>query len=121
MIILAPANPITSITPILMVKEIKEQLKILRNKVLAISPLIGEQAISGPAIKYMKAMKLANSALGVANFYSDIVGNFVIDLRDSPLSSKIGHLDMNIFQTDIIMRNSSDEKRLSSYIMGLNI
>lgn len=121
MIILAPANPITSITPILMVKEIKEQLKILRNKVLAISPLIGEQAISGPAIKYMKAMKLVNSALGVANFYSDIVGNFVIDLRDSPLSSKIGHLDMNIFQTDIIMRNSSDEKRLSSYIMGLNI
>ena len=121
MIILAPANPITSITPILMVKEIKEQLKILRNKVLAISPLIGEQAISGPAIKYMKAMKLVNSALGVANFYSDIVGNFVIDLRDSPLSSKIGHLDMNIFQTDIIMRNSSDEKRFSSYIMGLNI
>ena len=69
----------------------------------------------------MKAMKLVNSALGVANFYSDIVGNFVIDLRDSPLSSKIGQLDMNIFQTDIIMRNSSDEKRLSSYIMGLNI
>lgn len=121
MIILAPANPITSITPILMVKEIKEQLRILRNKVLAISPLIGEQAISGPAIKYMKAMKLVNSALGVANFYSDIVGNFVIDSRDSPLSSKISQLDMNIFQTDIIMRNSSDEKRLSSYIMGLNI
>jgi LPPG:FO 2-phospho-L-lactate transferase len=121
MIILAPANPITSITPILMVKEIKEQLKILRNKVLAISPLIGEQAISGPAIKYMKAMKLVNSALGVANFYSDIVGNFVIDLRDSSLSSKIGQLDMNIFQADIIMRNSSDEKRLSSHIMGLNI
>ncbi|MGI0001711.1 MAG: 2-phospho-L-lactate transferase, partial [Nitrososphaeraceae archaeon] len=119
MIILAPANPITSITPILMVKEIKEQLKILRNKVLAISPLIGEQAISGPAIKYMKAMKLVNSALGVANFYSDIVGNFVIDLRDSPLSSKIGYLDMSVFQTDIIMKNSSDEKRLSSYIMGL--
>jgi LPPG:FO 2-phospho-L-lactate transferase len=121
MIVLAPANPITSITPILMVKEIKEQLKILRNKVLAISPLIGEQAISGPAIKYMKAMKLVNSALGVANFYSDIVGNFVIDLRDSSLSSKIGYLDMNVFQTDIIMKNSSDEKRLSSYIMGLNI
>ena len=63
----------------------------------------------------MKAMKLVNSALGVANFYSDIVGNFVIDLRDSSLSSKIGYLDMNVFQTDIIMRNSSDEKRLVVY------
>jgi LPPG:FO 2-phospho-L-lactate transferase len=121
MIVLAPANPITSINPILMVRGIKDQLKKLRNKVLAISPLIGEQAVSGPAIKYMKAMNLMNSALGVANFYSDIVGNFVIDLRDSTFSSKIGYLDMNVFQTDIIMKNRSDEKRLSSYIIGLNI
>jgi LPPG:FO 2-phospho-L-lactate transferase len=121
MIVLAPANPITSINPILMVGEIKVQLKKLRNKVLAISPLIGERAVSGPAIKYMKAMNLMNTALGVAHFYSDIVGNFVIDLHDSTLSSKIGYLDMNVFQTDIIMKNRSDENRLSSYIIGLNI
>jgi len=30
-------------------------------------------------------------------------------------------LDMNVFQTDIIMKNHSDENRLSSYILGLNI
>ena len=104
-----------------MVGEIKVQLKKLRNRVLAISPIIGERAVSGPAIKYMKAMNMMNSALGVAHFYSDIVGNFVIDLRDSTLSSKIGYLDMNVFQTDIIMKNRSDENRLSSYIIGLNI
>ena len=119
MIILAPANPITSITPILMVKEIKEQLKILRNKVLAISPLIGEQAISGPAVKYMKAMNVTNSPLGVAAYYSDIVGNFIIDSSDSILSSKIARLDMNVFQTDIIMKDPRDEQRLASYVKSL--
>jgi LPPG:FO 2-phospho-L-lactate transferase len=120
LIVIAPGNPVSSINPILMVKEIREQLKKLRQKVVAVSPLIGERAISGPAIKFMKAMKLTDSAFGVANFYSDIVGNFVIDSRDSIISSKIESLDMNVFHTDIVMRDLIDEIRLSSFIKSLN-
>jgi LPPG:FO 2-phospho-L-lactate transferase len=120
LIVIAPGNPVSSINPILMVKEIREQLKKLRQKVVAVSPLIGESAISGPAIKFMKAMKLTDSAFGVANFYSDIVGNFVIDSRDSIISSKIESLDMNVFHTDIVMRDLIDEIRLSSFIKSLN-
>lgn len=119
LIVIAPGNPVSSINPILMVKEIREQLKKSRQKVVAVSPLIGERAISGPAIKFMKAMKLTDSAFGVANFYSDIVGNFVIDSRDSIISSKIESLDMNVFHTDIVMRDSIDEIRLSSFIKSL--
>jgi LPPG:FO 2-phospho-L-lactate transferase len=120
LIVIAPGNPVSSINPILMVKEIREQLKKSRQKVVAVSPLIGERAISGPAIKFMKAMKLTDSAFGVANFYSDIVGNFVIDSRDSIISSKIESLDMNVFHTDIVMRDLIDEKRLSSFIKSLD-
>ena len=120
LIVIAPGNPVSSINPILMIKEIREQLKKSRQKVVAVSPLIGERAISGPAIKFMKAMKLTDSAFGVANFYSDIVGNFVIDSRDSIISSKIESLDMNVFHTDIVMRDLIDEKRLSSFIKSLN-
>ena len=120
LIVITPGNPVSSINPILMVKEIREQLKRSRQKVVAVSPLIGERAISGPAIKFMKAMKLTDSAFGVANFYSDIVGNFVIDSRDSIISSKIESLDMNVFHTDIVMRDLIDEIRLSSFIKSLN-
>jgi LPPG:FO 2-phospho-L-lactate transferase len=120
LIVIAPGNPVSSINPILMVNEIREQLKKSRQKVVGVSPLIGERAISGPAIKFMKAMKLTDSAFGVANFYSDIVGNFVIDSRDSIISSKIESLDMNVFHTDIVMRDSIDEIRLSSFIKSLN-
>jgi LPPG:FO 2-phospho-L-lactate transferase len=120
LIVIAPGNPVSSINPILMVKEIREQLKKSRQKVVGVSPLIGERAISGPAIKFMKAMKLPDSAFGVANFYSDIVGNFVIDSRDSIISSKIESLDMNVFHTDIVMRDLIDEIRLSSFIKSLN-
>jgi LPPG:FO 2-phospho-L-lactate transferase len=120
LIVIAPGNPVSSINPILMVNEIREQLKKSRQKVVGVSPLIGERAISGPAIKFMKAMKLTDSAFGVANFYSDIVGNFVIDSRDSIISSKIESLDMNVFHTDIVMRDLIDEIRLSSFIKSLN-
>jgi LPPG:FO 2-phospho-L-lactate transferase len=119
LIVIAPANPISSINPIMKVREIGEVLTRLRKKVIAVSPLIGERAISGPAVKYMKAMNLTDSPLGVAAFYSDMVGNFIIDSHDSTMSSKISCLDMNVFQTDIIMKDSSDEKRLSSFIKSL--
>jgi LPPG:FO 2-phospho-L-lactate transferase len=119
LIVIAPANPISSINPIMKVREIGEVLTRLRKKVIAVSPLIGERAISGPAVKYMKAMNLTDSPLGVAAFYSDMVGSFIIDSRDSTMSSKISCLDMNVFQTDIIMRDSRDEKRLSSFIKSL--
>ena len=119
LIVIAPANPISSINPIMKVREIGEVLTRLRNKVIAISPLIGERAISGPAVKYMKAMNLTDSPLGVAAFYSDMVGSFIIDSHDSTMSSKISCLDMNVFQTDIIMKDSRDEKRLSSFIKSL--
>lgn len=119
LIVIAPANPISSINPIMKVREIGEILTRLRKKVIAVSPLIGERAISGPAVKYMKAMNLTDSPLGVAAFYSDMVGNFIIDSHDSTMSSKISCLDMNVFQTDIIMKDSRDEKRLSSFIKSL--
>ena len=119
LIVIAPANPISSINPILKVKEIGQLLTKLRKKVVAISPLIGEQAISGPAVKYMKAMNVTNSPLGVADYYSDIVGNFIIDYSDAILSSKIARLDMNVFQTDIIMKDPHDEQRLASYVKSL--
>jgi LPPG:FO 2-phospho-L-lactate transferase len=119
LIVIAPANPISSINPIMKVREIGEVLTRLRKKVIAVSPLIGERAISGPAVKYMKAMNLTDSPLGVAAFYSDMVGSFIIDSHDSTMSSKISCLDMNVFQTDIIMKDSRDEKRLSSFIKSL--
>ena len=44
----------------------------------------------------------------------------MIDPRDSNISSKIESLDMNVFHTDIVMRDSIDEIRLSSFIKSLN-
>jgi len=116
-IIIAPANPITSIGPMLAIKGVKKDLITERKKIVAISPLIGDRAISGPAVKYMQALKLQNSPLGVAEYYSDFISTFVISRSDSDLSLKIQGLGIKVYETDILMKDGLDENRLASYLI----
>jgi LPPG:FO 2-phospho-L-lactate transferase len=118
MIVVAPANPITSIAPILSIKALKKNLVQERKKIVAISPLIGDKAVSGPAVKYMKAMKLQISPVGIAEYYSDFVGKFIISPADYNISSRIQNLGLKVYLTDILMKNRNDEIRLASYLMG---
>jgi LPPG:FO 2-phospho-L-lactate transferase len=116
-IIIAPANPVTSIGPILAIKGIRKELILERKKIIAVSPLIGERAISGPAIKYMSALKMQNSPLGIAEYYSDFVGTFIISRTDRNLSAKISRFNIKVYETDIMMDDSKDEGRLASYLL----
>ena len=116
-IIIAPANPVTSIGPILAIKGLRKELIIERKKIIAVSPLIGERAISGPAIKYMKALKMQNSPVGVAEYYSDFVSTFVISRTDRNLSAKISSFNIKVYETDIMMDDSKDEVRLATYLL----
>ena len=118
MIVVAPANPITSIAPILSIKVLKQNLIEERKKIVAISPLIGDKAVSGPAVKYMKAMKLQISPIGIAEYYSDFVGKFIISPTDYNISSRIQNLGLKVYLTNILMKNRNDEIRLASYLMG---
>ena len=116
-IVIPPANPITSVGPILAIEGIKKELMVQREKIIGVSPMIGNEAVSGPAAKYMKAMNLENSPVGVARYYSDFVTRFVISTSDGPTSSEIKSLGIEPYQTDIIMRNDEDEIRLASYVL----
>ena len=116
-IIIPPANPITSLGPILAINDIRKELIVQKKKIIAVSPMIQNEAVSGPAAKYMKAMNLQNSAVGVARYYSDFVSRLVISTVDAPLSTQIKELGIKPYQTDIIMRNDEDEIRLASYLL----
>lgn len=116
-IVIAPGNPITSIGPILSIKGTRKELIEQKKKIIAVSPMVGNQAISGPAPKYMRAMDLENSPIGVARCYSDFLDKFVISKSDHDLSTEINRLGIKPYETDIIMRNDDDEARLASYLL----
>ena len=48
-IIIGPSNPVSSIGPILAVEEIKAALSENKGKVIAVSPIVGNTPVSGPA------------------------------------------------------------------------
>ena len=116
-IIIAPANPISSIAPILSLAQIKEELIEQRERVIAISPVIGNKAISGPAGKYLKAKGIESSAKGIAKFYSQLISKIVIDNSDSDMSKEINKMDVSSLEANIFMNNAKEEKRLARLIL----
>lgn len=115
--IVAPANPISSIGPIVALPEIRKEISRVKEKVVAVSPIIGRSAVSGPALKYMKAMKVENSPVGVARYYSDFLGTMIISKTDSRMASQIEKMGIRTLQTDIMMHNRKDEIRLARYLL----
>jgi LPPG:FO 2-phospho-L-lactate transferase len=117
LVILAPGNPLTSIGPMLQIKGIRKELSKIKRKVVAISPLIGENAISGPAAKYMQAAGIESNAYGLAKMYSDVCSNIIVDTKDKALVKKIQSLDMKVFETKITMKNKIAEDALANFIL----
>jgi LPPG:FO 2-phospho-L-lactate transferase len=118
LIIIPPANPISSIGPMLSIERFKRNLIKKKQKVIAVSPIIGKTAVSGPAIKYMEAMRLPASPYGVAKYYSTFAANIVISRADPDSSRRIAATGMKVYETDILMKTRKDEDRLASYIIS---
>ena len=118
-IIIAPGNPISSIGPITSIPGIRKELSLRKEKVVAVSPIIGNEALSGPASKYMRAMGIESSPIGIASHYADIVSNLVISESDKEYENQIRNIGVNVYKTNIIMDNEKDEINLSNYILNL--
>ena len=82
-VVIAPSNPIISIGPILAVSGVREALTAARERVTAISPIVGGKAIKGPAADMMDALGHEVSAYGVAEIYRPFVSSFIMDYADA--------------------------------------
>ena len=118
-IILCPSNPIVSIGTILNVPGIRPHLKKMREKVCGISPIIQGATIKGPADKLMESLDLEVSCVGVANYYRDFLGHFVIDFKDSKQKEKIEKLGIKVSCFDTIMDSLIKKKELAQFIIDL--
>ncbi len=88
-IVIAPSNPFLSIEPILSVTGMRDAVVNSRAPVAAISPIIGGEAVKGPAADILQSLGHDVSALGVARLYEDLADVFVLDQTDAPLADAI--------------------------------
>ncbi len=115
-IVFAPSNPFVSIGPILALPGVRE--RIAAKPTLAVSPIIGGQALKGPAAKMMAEQGLEVSAAGVARHYAGLVDGFVLDAADAGLAEAVEALGMRAFVTDTIMRDKAGRKRVAREVLG---
>jgi LPPG:FO 2-phospho-L-lactate transferase len=113
-VIIAPSNPFVSIDPILNVYPIREMLLDLPQAVIAVSPIIGGQAVKGPAAKMMAEMGLPASALAVANYYGDLLDGFVYDVQDA---GSVTLPDLETLCVDTIMTDENGRRRLAGDVL----
>ncbi|MCS6816662.1 MAG: 2-phospho-L-lactate transferase [Acidobacteriota bacterium] len=112
-ILIAPSNPITSVGPILSIPGIREALARRRERVLAVSPIIGTEAVSGPAGKLMRACGYDVSPLGVARFYAGIIGRILIDEQDAHCREAIEQMGVRAFTAPLRMSDRAAAVRLA--------
>jgi LPPG:FO 2-phospho-L-lactate transferase len=120
-VIICPSNPIVSIGTILGIHGIKQALKKVKRKVIAISPIIEGATIKGPADKFMRCLGLDVSCIGVARYYQEIIDHFVIDKKDCKVKSEIEELGIHTYCFDTIMDSLQKKKELAQFLVDIEI
>ena len=109
-IIICPSNPYLSVDPILAVSDIRRALDEVTAPIVAVSPLIGGQAVKGPTAKIMAELGLPADSASIARHYRFIDG-LIIDESDR---AEAGKIDMPVRVTSTLMRSLGDRDRLAA-------
>jgi len=115
LIVICPSNPWVSIGPILAVSSLKSELE--SRPVIAVSPIIGGQAVKGPVVKMYAELGIEPSALAVAEHYREFLSGFVFDRVDRELESQIQQLNVLTLYTETLMASPAQRKRLAQDVL----
>jgi LPPG:FO 2-phospho-L-lactate transferase len=109
-VIICPSNPYLSVDPILAVSDIRKALDAVTAPIIAVSPLIGGQAVKGPTAKIMTELGLPADSVTIARHYPFLSG-LVIDQTDRGEANKIS---LPVHVTSTWMRSLEDRDRLAA-------
>jgi LPPG:FO 2-phospho-L-lactate transferase len=116
-VVFAPSNPFVSIEPILALDGIRDAIR--SRPAVAVSPIVGGEAIKGPAAKMMLELGLDVSPAGVARRYTGIVGGFVMDEVDASLVPDVAQMGLRVRTAQSIMRTDEDRASLAGVCLQM--
>ncbi len=112
-LIVGPSNPWLSINPILSVPGMRELIAIRDIPRVAISPIVGGEAVKGPAAKLMVELGHVASAQAVAQYYDTLINGFVFDATDEIMDVPQRHVTK--FET--LMKNDEVKVALARNVL----
>jgi len=113
-ILIAPSNPYLSVDPILAVPGIRDALCAARAPVVAVSPIVGGDAVKGPTAKLMRELGKPVSAQAVRAHYGDMLDGMLVDERDGETALDIPHRSL-----DTLMLSLDDRVRVAKAALAL--
>ncbi|HEX2914492.1 MAG TPA: 2-phospho-L-lactate transferase [Chloroflexia bacterium] len=119
LIIICPSNPYLSIAPILAVPGMREVIRTCTCPIVVVSPIVGGEALKGPAAAIMRSLggEEEASALAVAKIYAGFAQRFVLDEVDAAQQAEIEELAYKTLVTNTIMKTDEDKIRLAAQIL----
>jgi LPPG:FO 2-phospho-L-lactate transferase len=121
-IIICPSNPLLSIEPMLSLPGMRAAVASVVAPVIAVSPIIGGQALKGPADRILEAQGYDVSPVGVARWYQQrhdaLLDGLVLDHADAALAPAVAALGVRPLVTQTIMRDHADRERLASELIA---
>jgi LPPG:FO 2-phospho-L-lactate transferase len=117
-IVFCPSNPFVSLDPILALPALRRIIGASRAPKVAVTPIVGGQALKGPAAKMMRELGLDVSPVSVARHYQDLLTGFVLDQQDETLKTTIAfELGIRTLVTDTVMDSDEDRLRLAREVL----
>ncbi|HYN87852.1 MAG TPA: 2-phospho-L-lactate transferase CofD family protein, partial [Ardenticatenaceae bacterium] len=119
-VVLCPSNPFVSVEPLLAVQPVRRRLLALKQggvPIVAVTPIIGGQALKGPAAKMFQELGEEPSPMAVARRYADFLSHFVLDVRDAEQAPAVGALGLEVVVTDTIMADQAGRRRLAAEVL----
>jgi LPPG:FO 2-phospho-L-lactate transferase len=113
-VLIAPSNPFLSVDPILAVPAIRRALLETRAPIVAVSPIVGGDAVKGPTAKIMRELGLEVSSEAIARHYGDLIDGLLIDVHDPPTALVISHA-----RADTLMKTMEDRVRVAHAALDL--
>ena len=111
-VVIGPSNPVTSLGPMLAVEGVREALR--ETDVVAVSPFVDGEIVSGPAAKLMRAVGLPASSRGVYEAYSDFLDVLVVDD-----TSNIEDVDCDVVREETRIDGRENAARLVERLVEL--
>lgn len=109
-VVICPSNPYLSVDPILAVPGFRAALEAVDAPVVAVSPLIGGQAVKGPTAKIMDELGISAHSRAIAQHYPFLDG-LVIDEADRADAEQV---NIPVHVTATLMRSLNDRERLAA-------
>ena len=118
-IVFCPSNPHLSVAPILAIPGVRNAIAGHLGCRVAVSPIVGGDAVRGPAGKIMAELGAEVSVAGVAREYAGLCDVLVVDAQDASRWEEVLAEGMEAAATGTIMHTDDDKIRLARVVLEL--